>query len=289
LSALVVTASLASSVPGGAAEPTTAECLAASEASLKANSDHHLRAERASLLVCAATSCPADIRRECIRRVDEVNAALPSIIFEVRDAAGADVNDVKVTVDGEALTDRLDGMAVAVDPGPHTFSFEVAGEAAVQKHLVIREAQKDRREVVSLSTGAPPEVFSQLTREPLRSAPINPPQAHSGLGLPRALAIGAAAIGLAALGAGTIFGGVAWAKRDSARNECPGAVCNSEDGANTWMDAKTWGNASTAAFIVGGVGVTTAAVLWFSAGGPDRTPTAQVSIGPGGLHVSGRW
>src|SRR5882724_3225978 len=62
-----------------AADPTIAECLAASDASLKLGTDHKLQAERAQLLVCSASSCPSDIRKECLSRVEEVNAAIPSL------------------------------------------------------------------------------------------------------------------------------------------------------------------------------------------------------------------
>src|SRR6185295_7442408 len=55
----------------GAAEVAPAECLAASDASIRSDNQHRFRAERAELLVCASPSCPADIRRECIRRVEE--------------------------------------------------------------------------------------------------------------------------------------------------------------------------------------------------------------------------
>jgi hypothetical protein len=105
------------------AEPSAADCLDASAASLRLDSLHRLRAERAELLICASLSCPPDIRNECIRRVDDVNAAIPSIMFEVKDAAGNDLSAVKVSMDGQTLTDRLEGIALPIDPGAHLFTF----------------------------------------------------------------------------------------------------------------------------------------------------------------------
>ena len=110
-----------------AADPTTAECLSANEASLTARSQQKLRDARAKLLTCAAPSCPRDVRDECTRGINEINAALPTIVFEAKDDAGADLIAVKVTMDGEVLTDHLEGTAIAVDPGAHTFAFESAG------------------------------------------------------------------------------------------------------------------------------------------------------------------
>ena len=51
-------------------------------------------------------------------------------------------------MDGELITDRLEGTAVPIDPGSHTFVFETAGKPPITKRFVIRESQKDRPEVV---------------------------------------------------------------------------------------------------------------------------------------------
>src|ERR1017187_7463692 len=79
-----------------AADPTTADCLAASDASLKSGNEHKLRAERSQLLTCASSNCPTDIRKDCTSRVDEVNAQIPTIIFRAKDPSGADLSGVKV-------------------------------------------------------------------------------------------------------------------------------------------------------------------------------------------------
>lgn len=133
-----------------AADPTTADCLAASETSLKLGNQHKLRAERSQLLVCAAANCPGDIRNECVRRVDDVNHAIPTIIFEAKDGGGKDLSAVKVTMDGEVLVERLEGTALSIDPGEHTFVFETAGQPPLSKQFVIRESEKDRREAITL-------------------------------------------------------------------------------------------------------------------------------------------
>jgi hypothetical protein len=140
--------------PASAADPTTGDCLNASDASLRVGNEHKLRAERAHLLICAAATCPADVRKECLGRVDEVNRQIPTVIFAAKDPSGADITAVKVKMDDEQLTDRLEGIALSVDPGEHNFVFEAAGQTPVTKTLVIQEAQKDRREMVTF--GEPP-------------------------------------------------------------------------------------------------------------------------------------
>jgi hypothetical protein len=280
--ALAWTWILAGGVASGA-DPTTADCLAASEASFKAGNQHKLRAERSQLLVCAATSCPADIRKECISRVDEVNAQIPTIIFAAKDVSGADLGAVKVSMDGEVLAERLEGIALSVDPGEHTFAFETAGQPPLSKKLVVLETQKDRRELVTF--GAPAVA-------PL--APVGSPRSTGaptshGLGGQRAWAIVSGGLGIASLGVGTAFGVIALSKRSTAEGICPGA-CGTQTGVNEWSNATMLGNVSTVGFVVGGVALVTGAVLWFTAKPrTDPTPSAQVAVGPGSVGLAGAW
>ena len=102
-----------------AADPTKAECLAASSASLQSAADHKLRLERSQLFVCASTTCPAVVRKECLSRIDEVSAQIPTIVFEVKDGGGNELSAVKVTMDGEVVAEHLDGSALPLDPGNH--------------------------------------------------------------------------------------------------------------------------------------------------------------------------
>jgi hypothetical protein len=138
--------------PAHAAAPTTAECLAASETSLTLRNHHKLREARARLLICSDTACPDDIRDECVRRVAEVNAAMPSVIFEAKSVAGGELTNVRVSMDGESLADQLDGTAIALDPGQHSFTFEAAGEAGSTMSLVVHEGQKNRLVPVRLGS-----------------------------------------------------------------------------------------------------------------------------------------
>ncbi len=261
--------------PARAADPTTPECLAATDASLKLDTDHKLRAERSQLLVCAAPSCPADISKECIRRVEQVNAALPTVIFQARDAAGNDLSAVKVSMDGEVLAEKLDGTPLSVDPGEHAFVFETAGQPASTRQFVIFEAQKDRRVIVDFSPASPPP-------PPLIA------RARHGLGTQRILGIVAASVGVLGLGTGAAFGVSAISKKNDAEAICPNK-CNTDAGVNAWNDAVSTANLSTALFIVGGVGIAGATVLFLTAPSSKGTPSAQVGFGLGGVQLKGSW
>jgi len=278
-----------------AADPTTADCLAASEVSLKLGNAHKLRTERSQLLVCAAPSCPVDIRKECLRRVDEVNAAIPTLVFEARDASGADLSAVKVTMDSEVLAERLEGTPLSLDPGEHTFVFETAGQLALTKALVIREAEKDRRESITFGpNGAPASPASPLTAatpalpaaagEPLSTA-HPPPPPRQGLGTQRIVALAAGGLGLVGLGIGAGLGLSARSQYNDANTICPGTVCPSQDAVDKSKSAAQKGNIATAAFIVGGLGVGAGVVLWLT-GAPAHT---QIGIGPTSVTMRMSW
>ena len=260
-------------VPARAAAPSTSECLAASEASIKAGNEHKLRAERQQLIVCAASSCPTEIRKECTRRVDEVNAAIPTLVFEAKDPAGNDLADVKVTMDGEVLAEHLDGSALSVDPGEHTFTFETAGQPSVEKQLVVREADKERHEPVQFGTPLGPE------QQPGPDHGTAGTQSGShGLSTQKIVAIVVGGVGVAGLGVGGAFGMIAISKKNDAQKICP-QDCVDTAGTKAWSDAKTAGNISTIAFIAGGVALAGGAVLWFTA--PAKT---EVGLGPASIR-----
>ncbi len=281
-----------------AADPTTAECLTASESSLTLRHQHRLREARTQLLTCSAASCPADVRDECTRRVADVNAAIPTIVFAAKDSAGDDLLTVRVTMDGQPVADRLEGTALAIDPGEHTFTFETAGQATVKKRFVIREGEKDRREHIAF--GTPSEATAPastgesapiLTSSP--GTPADSSSTSSGLGTQRILAIVAAGVGAVGIGVGIIYGLSAKSKHATANAACPGSLCPRDtNGPDLWSQAVSAGNISTAGFIVGAVGLAGGAVLWFTAphGSSESGDKAtQVGFGLGTLQMKGVW
>jgi hypothetical protein len=298
--ALVAAAVLTAPAPAHAADPTTADCLGASESSISLRNEHKLRAARAQLLVCAAPNCPADIRTECTRRVAEVNAAIPTIVFEVKDTSANDVSAVKVSMDGQLLAERLEGTSLSIDPGVHVFTFESAGQAKVEKQLVIRQGEKDRRERITVGGAAsttPPAAAApqaapttaETTAPPVTTTPTEPSSLQSGqpsrLGTQKIAAIVAAGVGVVGVGIGAVFGLQSMSKHNDASNACPDK-CTDQSGVDLWNSARSAGNVSTAAFIVGGVGLTAGAALWFTA---KPSASTQVGIGPGSIELKGSW
>jgi hypothetical protein len=298
LQAATLVAAVLVTATASAADPTPKECLGANDTAISLRSAHKLRAAREKLLVCAAPSCPADIRNECTRRVADVIAAIPTIVFEAKDASGKDVSAVTVSMDGERLADQLDGTALAIDPGVRTFAFETAGQPKIEKQLVIREGQKGRHEPVSfggaaavasaavLPAAAPPAAAPPAAPapEPKRAEvePVGPGKTQ------RAVAIGAGVIGIAGLAVSTYFGLHAASLWSDAKSRCQSYPehCGA-DATNMSKDAVGAGHLSTAFLVIGGVGVVSAAVLWFTAPRTLMASTVGVGVSPSGVVVRG--
>jgi hypothetical protein len=282
-------------MPARAADPTTADCLSANNRSVDLRNDNKLRAARAQLLVCAAASCPSDVRKECLRRVDEVNAEIPTIIFDAKDAiAGKDLAAIKVTMDGEVIAERLEGTPISVDPGTHSFVFDTPGRSAVSiTGIIVQQSQKDRRVEVTWSSPRRVEGVDEAGGGPGQAAaavgeggPQRSDNREGGLGTQRLFGIVVATVGVVGLGVGTAFGLMTISKKHDAETVCPDQ-CASEAGVAAWNDAHSAGNISTVAFVVGGLGVVGGAALWFTA--PSGGPGARLGLGPSGVQLKGAW
>jgi hypothetical protein len=289
--ALAIASSVVASKPLRAAPPKTAECLSAADRSLSLRNQHKLRDARTQLLICADASCPADIRKECVKRIDQVNASIPTIVFEAKDESGNDLTAVKVKMDDEVITEQLDGNAIPIDPGSHTFVVDAIGQPSVTRQLVIREGQKDRREEVQIHTQL--STAKAPADSPIHTATVEPPpQAsaapeHSGLGAQRSAALVLAGVGAVGVGVGVVFGLQSMSKHNQANDVCP-AACADDTGVKLWDDARSSGNISTIGFVIGAAGLAGGAVLWLTAKPSDKAKLGA-GVGPGSLQLRGTW
>jgi hypothetical protein len=277
------------------AEGTAAEeCVAASERSVTLRTDHHLLSARAESLKCARASCPAEVREECTRVVDQLNRAIPTIAFYAKDAEGNDLTDVTVHMDGKELIDHLQGVSQPVDPGEHTFTFETEGFAPVEKKILIVESAKDRRE--SIVFGASGE---KVPSEEAAGAP-----ADRG-NLQRILGYTAAGLGVAGLAVGTVFVLQRSSQLSQANGICPTGTClvtpggdpnqvaatNNAQIAKLTDDANRAGTIATAGFIAGGVLLAGGIGLVLTAPKTQERVALSPAVGPGfqGFVTTGRF
>jgi hypothetical protein len=127
-------------------------CASAAEEAEQLRIDARLMAARERLLRCSRPACPAAVRSDCAEWMTEVAAAIPTVVLAVRDARGQDVLGALASVDGVPIAQGLDGKALEVDPGVHTFRFE-SGGVAVQQVVLVREGEKSRTITATLDRG----------------------------------------------------------------------------------------------------------------------------------------
>jgi len=102
-------------------DKTKEECVTGYENSQRLTIDGKLREARKQLLICARDVCPAVTQADCARWLTALDTKMPTVILLAKDANGHDIEVAQVSADGEVLTERLDGLPIAVDPGAHTF------------------------------------------------------------------------------------------------------------------------------------------------------------------------
>lgn len=162
---------LSLSAPAAAAPKKQQHCIAAAESGQQLRSTSKLIEARKAFGACTANTCPAVIRRDCGRWIDELDLATPTITVKLEDAAGAEVPEGRVLVDGEPLQRAADGRATPIDPGVHRFAWLRDEGASVEEQFVVREGEHNRVLVLRVpapAVGPPPPV----TREPASTGPL---------------------------------------------------------------------------------------------------------------------
>ena len=285
---LVGSAVLSFPAASAAAEPTKDQCIDANETAQSLRKGERLREAEERLLVCVAAACPGPVRDDCAQRLTEVRTATPTIVFVVKDDADQDLSAVRVMMDGALLVDKLDGTAIALDPGEHHFQFDAEGRAHVERTLVVQEGEKDRHERVVLV--AAPVAAPAPGREGA-SAGLEPAAASDGRAQ-RIAGIAAGSAGAVGVVLGSVFGIVAKSTYDHAlHTECNSSVNGCQGtGKSDGQAAFVQATVSTVAFVAGGVLLGGGALLYFTAPrGPAVTVSPAMGAGSAGLVVHGRW
>lgn len=141
-------------VAASAAADEKQVCIEAVERAQVVRLDGKLLEARSGFATCARPVCPAAVRRDCARWFGEVDASVPTVLFEPRWPDGHDARGGTVRIDG-SLVVAEPGRAVSLDPGEHAFRFEVPGAAPFETRNVVREGEKERVLRVTLTPLAP--------------------------------------------------------------------------------------------------------------------------------------
>jgi hypothetical protein len=98
---------------------------------------------REAFLQCSANHCPAQIQRDCLNYMEQIQLQIPSVVFRVS-ADGLSRADVKVYVDGKLVLERLSGKALDLNPGNHEVRVVLHHFAPHEETLVVNEGDKFR-------------------------------------------------------------------------------------------------------------------------------------------------
>lgn len=112
-----------------------------------------LNAARAAAAGCAQEECPTVVRKQCAAWLDELKAAIPSILVTAEDAAGRSVSDALLIIDGTTMATRLEGDAIALDPGEHEVRIVPNGAPPQTKQVALVQGQQ---RAVTFTVAAPP-------------------------------------------------------------------------------------------------------------------------------------
>jgi hypothetical protein len=172
------------------------QCIAAAEQAQPLRDHGQLKAAREKLLACSRPECPAFVRTDCTKWLADLDGVMPKIVFSAVDGAGADLVDVRVSVDGEPVAQRLDGSELAIDPGAHTVRFEHAGSAPIEQQVVVRVGDHHRSVSATFASGA---------AAPPSAPPVEHPREQPEGGRSLVLPIALMGTGVAALGVASYF------------------------------------------------------------------------------------
>jgi hypothetical protein len=283
LEAALGLAALLASSPARADGPADRDaCRTAYSQAQTLRDAHKLVDARAQLRTCAQATCASFILKDCTGWLLDIDGRVPSVVLIAKDAAGASLTDVSVTIDGKPLTARLDGTAVDVDPGAHEFVFTLQDGTKTQKSIVVAEGQKAQAVAVAFAgVGAPPTPGAVMPPEAQQPASDNASPASGFWTTRHKAGAGVTAAGAVGVIVGGIFGGLTASESSQQNKDCSGAtlsLCPNHAAAlSDHSSAVTDGAASTAAFIVGGI---------LAAAGITLLVTGRTAEAPGAVVVT---
>jgi hypothetical protein len=175
-----------------------------------------------------------------------------------------------IQLDGKPLPTTLWNVPMPVDPGAHL----VRASADAVPDYAIR--------VPAPEAGATTSVPITLHRD--RPEANRPHLDGQKIG-----AIACGVLGAAGVATGTVFGLRSRSKHEQSDEYCTGSRCRDDRGVTLMEDARSAGTVSTVGFIVGGVGLGAAAVLWFVRPFGREAAAVEVGVGPAAIRVAGRW
>lgn len=268
--------------PGIAAAYDGPTCAAAYEDNQIQRKKFALRAAREKLLVCVDETCPSVIRSQCADWLREVEQSIPTVTFAALDESGAEISDVTVLFDDVILKEGLDGKAVAVDPGKHTFKFVAGDRAPIEQELTVREGEKSRIVKVSWEGKTPPGDGSG-------GGDVEPPGTEGGGASVHPATWILGGVGVVGMGLFATFGIIGLNEKADASAENGGCEPNcTEDVVDSIRTKFIVADVSLGIGVASLVGAGIVAIVSLSSGSSSAQKPLPVAVSPlpGGAYVS---
>jgi hypothetical protein len=125
------------------------ECVASYQQAQVSKQDGDLLKAQQELVSCAGAGCPDAMQADCSRWLEEVQAALPSVVFRALTPSGADIADARLELDAQPER-ALDGRSITVNPGKHQVTVRAPNFAPVTLQVQFVEGQKLRQQALTL-------------------------------------------------------------------------------------------------------------------------------------------
>jgi hypothetical protein len=158
LSALTLASSAAlaqePAAPGqGQASDSKAECIEQSELGQRLALDRKLVEARSHFVACARALCPVAVVRDCTQQLTKLDDSIATVVASARDTDTGAPLAFSLRVDGARTPVALDGSAMPLDPGVHTFEFLLPSGRAQSYRLTVPEGAKLLRVAASFEMG----------------------------------------------------------------------------------------------------------------------------------------
>jgi hypothetical protein len=214
------------------------------------------------------------IEAEAEKRAKALEPKLPKLTVTLAGAGAAP--GVEVVRDGVVLGSVSMGVALPVNPGPHTLVVRAPDREDTTQNVTIAEGENKK---VELKLGA--------AKKATAAAPAAPrgDRKESEAGGTSSLVYIGFGVALVGVGVGSVTGILAIGRGSDAKANCQDGLCKQQEDLDAAKGGQTLGTISTIGFIVGGVGAALGVygLVW---GKPKSSASVAVSVGPmgGGLR-----
>jgi hypothetical protein len=203
------------------------------------------------------------------------------------------VSNFSLTLDGRPLRSASLGSTIPLDPGEHAVAATAPGKTPWVARVKIAPGPATQEVTIHLADA--PHAAAEIATAPSAApsandgpAPVTRPAAaepgSKSTGR-RDVGLAIGAVGVVGIGVGTIYGLLAFAKKQEIENKCPPSQgCPSQQEYNDALDAKAQRDAAstvaTVAFAVGGIGVATGLYLVLTAPSSKDATAHNVRVSP---------